>query len=145
MTLGSSFLLPCESGGMTELDWSCGALAEGLRCYRAGEFFLAHEHWEEVWLKLPEPEKTFLQALIQIAAAFHHLQRGNRRGAESLLRRAVRRIDPVAITFGGIMLEPLRKQIAAWLLAFEVRDAPDASLLLPFPPIRTTAFSAERE
>lgn len=130
---------------MKELDWSCGALAEGLRCYRAEEFFLAHEHWEEVWLKLPEPEKTFLQALIQIAAAFHHLQRGNRRGAESLLRRAARRIDSVAMTFGGIMLKPLREQIAAWLLAFEVRDAPDAPLLLPFPPIRTSAFSAERE
>lgn len=127
---------------MKELDWSCGALAEGLRCYRAEEFFLAHEHWEEAWLKLPEPEKTFLQALIQIAAAFHHLQLGNRRGAESLLRRAARRIDPVAMTFGGIMLEPLREQIAAWLLALEVPDAP---LLLPFPPIRTSAFSAERE
>jgi uncharacterized protein len=58
---------------MTRLDWSCGELAEGLRCYRAEEFFLAHEHWEGVWLKAQEPEKTFLQALIQTTAAFHHL------------------------------------------------------------------------
>ena len=44
------------------LDWSCGALAEGLRCYRNEEFFLAHEHWEAIWLHCEEPEKTFLQA-----------------------------------------------------------------------------------
>ncbi len=42
------------------LDWSCGVLAEGLQCYKSGEFFLAHEHWEGVWLKCEEPEKMFL-------------------------------------------------------------------------------------
>jgi hypothetical protein len=42
-------------------DWSCGALAEGLTCYRRAEFFLAHEHWESVWLTLEEPEKSSLQ------------------------------------------------------------------------------------
>ena len=28
------------------LDWNLGALADGLRCYRSQEFFMAHEHWE---------------------------------------------------------------------------------------------------
>ena len=50
------------------LDWNSGALAEGIRCYRDCEFFLAHEHWESVWLRLEEPEKSFLQALIQTTA-----------------------------------------------------------------------------
>jgi predicted metal-dependent hydrolase len=78
------------------LDWSCGALAEGLQCYKSGEFFLAHEHWEGVWLKCEEPEKTFLQALIQITAAFHHLQRKNLTGTASLLRAASRRLHNYA-------------------------------------------------
>jgi len=30
-----------------------------------------------VWLKAIEPDKTFLQGLIQITAALHHWQRGN--------------------------------------------------------------------
>ena len=105
-----------------ELDWSCGELAEGLRCYRAEEFFLAHEHWELVWLRLPEPEKTFLQALIQVAAAFHHLQRGNRQGAESLLRHAQGRMEPLPEVFGGIAVEPLRRQIDERLSTLETRD-----------------------
>ena len=118
---------------MTRLDWSRGALAEGLRCYRAEEFFLAHEHWEEVWLKAQEPEKKFLQALIQTAAAFHHLQRGNRRGAASLLRAALRRLEPLASSFGGVKVDSLREEIGAWLQALEVGDAP---LDRPFSQIR---------
>jgi predicted metal-dependent hydrolase len=114
-----------------ELDWSSGELAEGLRCYRAEEFFLAHEHWELVWLRLPEPEKAFLQALIQVAAASHHLQRGNRQGAESLLRHALGRMEPLPDVFGGIAVEPLRRQIDERLSALEARDTPLPHLASP--------------
>ncbi|HEV2709690.1 MAG TPA: DUF309 domain-containing protein [Edaphobacter sp.] len=115
---------------MTRVDWSGGALAEGLRCYRAEEFFMAHEHWEGVWLASEEPEKTFLQALIQTAAAFHHLQRGNRVGAASLLRAALRRLGPYADFFGGVRVAPLREQIGAWVRALEVTDGA-CGLLFP--------------
>jgi uncharacterized protein len=100
---------------MAHLDWTCGAMAEGLACYRRTEFFAAHELWESVWLQLEEPEKTFLQALIQIAAAFHHLQAGNSAGAVSLLRRALGRLESRPAQFGGIAVEPLRAEVRAWL------------------------------
>lgn len=97
------------------LDWTCGALAEGIRCYRSEEFFAAHEHWEAVWLSCDEPQKTFLQSLIQVSAAFHHLQRGNRTGALSLLTRALRRLDRFPPEFEGVALEPLRQSVRSWL------------------------------
>src|SRR5437899_872039 len=75
------------------LDWSQRELREGLRCFHSGAFFEAHEHWESVWLVAQEPEKTFLQGLIQVAASFHHFQRGNLAGTASLLRSALRRLD----------------------------------------------------
>jgi hypothetical protein len=115
------------------LDWDCGALAEGLRCYKSGQFFLAHEHWEGVWLTCAEPDKTFLQALIQITAAFHHLQRKNLIGAASLMRAALRRLDAFPATYGGIEVEDLRACVRAWLLAL---DREDASLRPPIPQIR---------
>jgi hypothetical protein len=46
-----------------KLEWNLGALADGLRCYRSQEFFLAHELWESVWLKCQEPEKGFARRL----------------------------------------------------------------------------------
>jgi hypothetical protein len=114
------------------LDWSCGSLAEGLRCYRNEEFFLAHEHWEGIWLRCEEPERTFLQALIQVTAAFHHLQRNNVIGSASLLRAALRRLDPFPVEYGGIAVESLRASIRAWLQAF---DGGPASWPSSFPHI----------
>lgn len=101
------------------LDWNSGALAEGLACYRGGEFFEAHEHWESVWLTLSEPEKSFLQAVIQMTAAFHHLNAGNRRGTVSLLRRTLRRLELCPAHFGGIAVAPLCVEIRVWLQAME--------------------------
>ena len=115
------------------LDWTCGELAEGLRCYCAEEFFLAHEHWEAVWLKCDEPEKTFLQGLIQVTAAFHHWQRGNRQGTASLLRAALRRLDGFAASFGGIRVDAFREEIKACLRALEELEMP---VHLCFPKIR---------
>jgi predicted metal-dependent hydrolase len=101
------------------LDWTQGNLQEGLRCFHSGAFFEAHEHWESVWLAAQEPEKTFLQGLIQVAASFHHFQRGNREGTISLLRSALRRLDAYPETFSGVAVAPLRAAIRLWLDALE--------------------------
>ena len=120
------------------LDWNSDALAEGLRCYCREEFFLAHEHWESTWLRCEGAEKTFLQALIQLSAAFHHLQRRNRLGAISLLRTALRRLEAYPAEYGGITVEPVRESARAWLQALEHDEQPPA-LLFPriqcIPPI----------
>lgn len=117
---------------MSTLDWSEGELALGLRCYRRAEFFAAHEHWESVWLTLREPEKTFLQAVIQVAAAFHHFQRKNLLGMSFLLGRAQVRLERYPDEFGGVAVAQLRSGIANWLVAAEEgSDAVD----LEFPPI----------
>src|SRR5260370_1578020 len=89
------------------LDWTHGDLFEGLRCFHSGAFFEAHEHWESVWLAAQEPERTFLQGLIQVAAAFHHFQRGNCAGTISLLRSALGRLHRYPAAFTGLPATPL--------------------------------------
>ena len=101
------------------LDWTHGDLFEGLRCFHSGAFFEAHEHWESVWLAAQEPEKTFLQGLIQVAASFHHFQRGNCAGTISLLRSALGRLDRYPEVYAGIVVAPLRVAIRSWLEALE--------------------------
>ena len=124
-----------------KFDWNLGALAHGLRCYRSQEFFLAHEHWESVWLNCQEPEKSFLQALIQMAAAFHHLQRNNSRGAASLLNAALRRLEPYPALFQSVEVTLLREEVVAWLRILEVHDSP---IHPPFPQIRLESAPNER-
>jgi uncharacterized protein len=115
------------------LDWSGGPLAEGLRCYCNQEFFNAHEHWEGVWLRCLEPEKTFLQALIQVAAAFHHLQRENLAGTRSLLQASLRKLERYSPEYEGVAVEPLRKDICRWL---EVLEATHGAPRICFPRIQ---------
>jgi uncharacterized protein len=103
----------------THFDWTSGPLAEGLHCYRTEQFFEAHEHWEAVWLTLREPEKSFLQSLVQISAAFHHLRRGNRIGAISLLTRSLRRLDRSPASFCGVDVRRVREEAHAWFTALE--------------------------
>jgi predicted metal-dependent hydrolase len=108
---------------MMTFDWTTGPLAEGLHCYRTQQFFEAHEHWESVWLTLNEPEKSFLQALVQISAAFHHLRRGNRIGAISLLTRSLRRLDRCPSPYCSIDTKQLREQVRQWISALEGQGA----------------------
>ncbi|MGA8105002.1 MAG: DUF309 domain-containing protein [Candidatus Acidiferrales bacterium] len=111
------------------LDWTQRDLREGLRCFHSAAFFEAHEHWESVWLVAQEPEKTFLQGLIQVAASFHHFQRGNLAGTVSLLRSALRRLDTYPEAFAGVAVAPLRATIRQWL------DALETSTRSPVPPL----------
>ena len=69
-------------------------LSRGVALFNAGRFFDAHEAWEELWLPATGGEKQFLQGLIQLAAAYHHVQRGTSpRGAARLFASALRRLE----------------------------------------------------
>jgi predicted metal-dependent hydrolase len=107
-----------------EFDWTEGALAEGLKHYRAGEFFAAHESWESLWLVAQEPEKMFLQGLIQVTAAFHHLQRNNPLGAASLFERALARLERYPAGFGSVSVALVCQDIREWLGTLETGAPP---------------------
>jgi len=87
----------------------------GIAHFNAGEFFEAHEVWEELWLHAPLQEKPFLQGIIQIAAAFHHLQRGNERGAKSLLAAGLAKVRGYSALRNGIDVPRLCDDVQAWL------------------------------
>jgi uncharacterized protein len=107
-----------------KFDWTEGALAEGLAHYRAGEFFAAHESWESLWLVAQEPEKMFLQGLIQVTAAFHHLQRNNPVGAARLFARALLRLERYPAAFGSVSVTVLCGDIREWIRALELGAPP---------------------
>ena len=58
-------------------------LYRGLDEFNEGRFFEAHEVLEDLWHEYREVDRTFIQGLIQIAAAYYHLQSSNFRGAAS--------------------------------------------------------------
>lgn len=61
----------------------------GIDLYNAGEFHAAHDAWEERWMDDVGPqEKLFLQAMIQSAVAFHHLEIGRPGAARRMYQMA---------------------------------------------------------
>jgi len=58
-----------------------------------GLAFNAHEVLESAWKNGPFAEKMLWQALAQYAVGITHLQRGNPKGARTLLTRAIRRLE----------------------------------------------------
>jgi predicted metal-dependent hydrolase len=96
----------------------------GLEHFNAREFFEAHEAWEELWLVEAEPEKTFLQGLIQLAAAFHHYGRGNMRGARSLFAAGIAKLARFPDDHRGLALGKLRAKAEQWAKTLEADKGP---------------------
>ncbi len=71
-----------------------GNLKRGCDDFNEGRFFESHEHFEEIWQYERGPVRDLYKGLIQIAAGFVHLSRGNRHGSERLLRTALGYLAP---------------------------------------------------
>ena len=94
---------------------STNSFARGIEQFNNRQFFESHESWEEVWLRASEPDKTFLQGIIQVAAALHHCSLGNRAGAESLMRAGLDKLEEFPEDYRGLRLEALRAALQEWL------------------------------
>ncbi len=104
---------------------------EGLRLFNQHSFFEAHEVLEDVWRAAAEPERKFLQGLIQVAVALHHHSRGNLAGCRSLLDRARRNLGTYPAEYGGVDLDGLRQSVDLWREALHQGCATPA-----FPKLR---------
>ncbi len=77
--------------------------------FNAKQFFEAHEAWEEVWLDADRELRAFYQGLIQVAAAFVHLQRNEYPGTVKLLHEGLRKIEAYPPITLGVDLGALAK------------------------------------
>ncbi len=82
-------------------------LLEGARRFNAKQFFEAHEAWEEVWLDSARELRHFYQGLIQVAAAYVHLQRNEYPGTVKLLHEGLRKIEAYPPITLGVDLRAL--------------------------------------
>ncbi len=94
-----------------------------IAAFNREDFFAAHELFEDLWRVATEEHRLFLQGLVQLAVAFHHESQGNRTGAESVMKRALRNLSGYPDQFAGVHLGPLRKSLQEWAQSF-VRGTP---------------------
>ncbi|GAA0933527.1 hypothetical protein GCM10009560_39800 [Nonomuraea longicatena] len=78
------------------------ALADARRYLADGLPFNAHEVFEGRWKCAPEAERELWQGLAQICVGLTHLQRGNGRGALTLLSRGAARVQGYGAPYHGV-------------------------------------------
>ena len=103
------------------------AYLRGAALFNAGKFFECHEAWEEIWLKAAGEEREFLHAMIQAAAALHHFQQGNLKGAQSVGGRAIEKLNVLPAIMMQLDTRAFRLALEQYLTA---ADAPPPRIQL---------------
>jgi len=117
---------------MASLDPGSPAYQRGVALLNHGEFFEAHEVLEDLWRATSEPDRKFLQGLIQVAVAFHHRSCGNLVGFRSVLARACRNLSTYPNVYQRVDLAALLSSLEEWQAVGE----DDASTPLQLPAVK---------
>ena len=100
------------------VDEERGALVKGIAEFNAGLFFECHDTLEDMWGGIRGPSRDFFQGLIQVAVAYYHLGNGNAAGAESMMRRALKRFERYPSRYCGFDVDAQRGRLGQWLGRF---------------------------
>jgi predicted metal-dependent hydrolase len=107
--------------------------------FNAGLYFEVHEVLEALWRGATGSTKTFLQGLLQIAVALHHVERGNRSGAAAQLSKGTDKIRRSRAAAPAVDSDRLLADLVPWeqyLLRSGSPAAPVPALpRLRMPPI----------
>ncbi|MBA2733079.1 MAG: DUF309 domain-containing protein [Acidobacteria bacterium] len=109
----------------------------GIDLFNEGEFHAAHDAWEDRWMgEVGRDEKLFLQAMIQSAVAFHHLEIGRPGAARRMYQMAKEKFARLGVkNFMSLDLEDYQAQLdraLSWLLTVpDPRELTQPEMTLP--------------
>ena len=83
----------------------------GLEEFNKEAFFEAHEVLEDLWHEYRDRDRTFIQGLIQIAAAFYHLQSRNIKGAVSQFTKGSEKLAQYLPTYHQVAVAELLEEV----------------------------------
>jgi uncharacterized protein len=106
-------------------------LQEGLVLFNRGQYYEAHEVWEDLWRATDGPLRLSYQGLVQSAVGLHHRSRANRLGAEALLHRAIRNLEKDPTVETRIDIPDLVRQLQEILDGMPQTSQIPQILLLP--------------
>ncbi|MBD30739.1 MAG: hypothetical protein CMG44_00850 [Candidatus Marinimicrobia bacterium] len=79
--------------------------------YQKGNFFDAHEIWEDLWSDYYLKDRKFIQGLIQLSVSFVHLKNSNMKGAKSLLKKSQGKFMEFEGVHRSINIDRLKKDL----------------------------------
>src|SRR5262245_7357559 len=109
---------------------------KGIDLFNEGDFFEAHEYWEELWNVTSGSERLYYQGLIQAAAALIHHYRDKPRGARVFIGKSLEKLESLPPVFMSLDLEKFTAELREFF-AYALDDAGEAEKdpERPFPTI----------
>lgn len=107
---------------------------QGIDEFNKQKFFECHETLEAVWNKQTGPERELTQGIIQIAVAYYHLLRDNKKGALKLLKRGGERVAKFQPNYFSIDITRLSETVTRQIDALE-RDSGSESVRIEIPRV----------
>jgi len=106
---------------------------DGRREFLAGQYFEAHDIWEEFWHTLHGPDRRYLQGLIHLAVGAYHYGNRNTAGARSQWKKAVLKLGEYPACHWGTDVSVWVQWIGVYL---EGNPAGPLPVEMPFQPDR---------
>ena len=108
MSQVKSHRLPIEMNDLKTIET---LFEEGKSKYLRGEYFDAHEIWEDLWSDYYLIDRKLIQGLIQLCVSLVHLGNGNLKGAKSLLKKSIEKFSQFEKTDRSINLQLLKEDL----------------------------------
>ena len=108
MSQVKSHRLPIEMNDLKTIET---LFEEGKSKYLRGEYFDAHEIWEDLWSDYYLIDRKLIQGLIQLCVSLVHLDNGNLKGAKSLLKKSIEKLSQFEKTDRSINLKLLKEDL----------------------------------
>jgi uncharacterized protein len=86
-------------------------LARGVAAFNAGDYYGAHELFEELWNDSEGEARRLVQALVQLAAGYHKHEIGVPGGARKLLARALATLGDVPQAATPLAIAPVQTAV----------------------------------
>lgn len=99
--------------GMTEEQSM--VLWQAIAQFNHRQYYECHDTLEPLWMEATEPDRSFLQGILQIAVALYHLDHQNLRGAIILLGEGRYRLHQYCPMFFDVDITDLVEQSGQWL------------------------------
>ncbi|HNZ13118.1 MAG TPA: DUF309 domain-containing protein [Anaerolineaceae bacterium] len=107
----------------------------GMEHFNQGEYFEAHEWLELAWREEKRPIRELYRGILQVGVAYHHLRRGNIRGAIRLLERAEGWLAQFPDVCQGVDVRRLRQDADRVRQVLEENEATGATVRIDLRPV----------
>ena len=104
---------------MSDADIMASLFQKGLVEYEKGDYFEAHEAWEDLWSDYNFSDRKFIQGLIQLAVSFVHMRNENLTGAQNLLKKCQQKFSEYNGIHREINVDELKSNIEVVSFVYE--------------------------